>query len=65
VFVALSGDGVLLATSKDSGVNAGAIVKAVAARGGGSPQMGQGSVADAVAAEERIRTELAWPKESI
>lgn len=65
VFLALGGDSVLLAASKDSGVNAGAVVKAVAARGGGSPQMGQGSVVDAVAAEERIRTELAWPKESI
>lgn len=66
VFVALSADSVLIAASKDSGVNAGAVVKAVASRGGGSPQMGQGSVADAAAAvEERIRTELAWPKESI
>lgn len=65
VFVALSADSVLVAASKDSGVNAGAVVKAVASRGGGSPQMGQGSVADAAAAEEKIRTELAWPKESI
>ncbi|MBI4874422.1 MAG: hypothetical protein HY822_07305 [Acidobacteria bacterium] len=55
VFVAVSEDScaVMLAASKDAGVNAGAVLKqAVAAqggRGGGSPAAAQGSVPDAAA----------------
>jgi alanyl-tRNA synthetase len=67
VFLAVCTDppSVLLAASKDSGVNAGAIIKQSVARGGGSPQMAQGSVAsadDLAAAEQRITSD--WPKES-
>ncbi len=68
VFLALSSDppSILLAASKDSGVNAGALVKQSVTRGGGSPQMAQGSAAsldELQAAEQRITAD--WPKESI
>lgn len=50
MFVAVAAEppSLLVAASKDSGVNAGQLVKeavtAVGGRGGGSPTMGQGSV---------------------
>jgi alanyl-tRNA synthetase len=56
----------LLAASKDSGVQAGATVKQSVARGGGSPQMAQGSAAsleELQLAEQRITAD--WPKNSI
>ncbi len=50
---------VLLAASEDSGVNAGAELKAVLAaaggRGGGSPRLAQGSVRDAAALEQVLQ----------
>ena len=45
---------VVFAASEDSGVNAGAVLKAVSAaggRGGGSPRVAQGTVADSAALE--------------
>jgi alanyl-tRNA synthetase len=52
---------VLVATSEDSGVDAGKVLKeklaAVGGRGGGSPRMAQGSVPDALALE-RVVSEL-------
>jgi alanyl-tRNA synthetase len=70
VFLAISADGFLLAASKDSGIQAGASVKPLLAelggRGGGSPQMAQGSLPTAEAIqifEQRITA--AWPSESI
>ena len=54
-----SGDGLLLASSADSGINAGAIVKAAAAkfqvRGGGSATLAQGSLTgDAMLADLKV-----------
>lgn len=46
VYVAVAGASVLLAASADSGINAGAIIKQFATKGGGSATMAQGSVAD-------------------
>jgi alanyl-tRNA synthetase len=72
VFLALSSDpaAFLLAASKDSGVNAGALVKPLVAelggRGGGSPQMAQGSLPSIGALhvfKQRITAD--WPSESI
>jgi alanyl-tRNA synthetase len=60
VFVAVVDDppSFLIASSKDSGVNAGQVVKDAMAkmggRGGGSPTMAQGSVADATLLESVI-----------
>ena len=70
VFFAVSSEGFLLAAAKDSGINAGAVVKPLLAelggRGGGSPQMAQGSLPSAEALqtfEQRITAD--WPSESI
>ncbi len=70
VFLALSAEGFLLATAKDSGINAGVLVKPLIAelggRGGGSPQMAQGSLPHPEALrtfEQRITAD--WPNESI
>jgi alanyl-tRNA synthetase len=70
VFLGISSDGFLLAAAKDSGINAGAVVKPLLAelggRGGGSPQMAQGSLPTSEALktfEQRITAE--WPSESI
>jgi len=50
---------VVFAASEDSGVNAGAVLKGALAaqggRGGGSPRVAQGTVADAAALEEIVR----------
>lgn len=68
VFLALAQDppSLLLAASKDSGINAGAIVKQSVTRGGGSPLLAQGSAAspeELLNAEQRITAD--WPKDSI
>jgi len=68
VFLALCDQppSLLLAASKDSGVQAGATVKQTLSRGGGSPQMAQGSAAsveELQQAEQRITAD--WPKNSI
>lgn len=68
VFLALAQDppSLLLAASKDAGLNAGTLVKQSVARGGGSPQLAQGSAAsleELQNAEQRITAD--WPKESI
>lgn len=46
VYAAIAGSSVLLAASADSGINAGAIIKQFATKGGGSATMAQGSVPD-------------------
>jgi alanyl-tRNA synthetase len=60
VYIALSEESVLVGASSDSGVHAGNVVKAAVAqlggRGGGTPQLAQGSITAGVPSDDVIRT---------
>jgi alanyl-tRNA synthetase len=54
----LAGDSLLVACSPDSGWDANSLIRSIAIRGGGSPVMAQGSVADSATARAAIETLL-------
>jgi alanyl-tRNA synthetase len=57
IYVALTGEAVLLAVSSDCGWNAGQLIKQFAQRGGGTPALGQGNIGDPAA----LLTALGFP----
>ncbi len=58
IYAVLAGNSVLLATSKDSGLHAGNIIKEIADKGGGSATMAQGSVANPDDTLRQIRARI-------
>ena len=58
VYAVLAGNSVLLATSRDSGLHAGNIMKEIADKGGGSATMAQGSASNTENTLNQIRNKI-------
>lgn len=58
VYIAMAGSSILLATSADSGIHAGATIKEIATQGGGSATTAQGSVNDPESALRTIQDKI-------